>query len=66
MLIVLCEGYAVTEFQDGTVITKEVMGCQVNAIRKAIRPLFADLVTYFNILLLGSKYFNTFGLGEPK
>jgi len=23
----------------------EVMGCQVHAIRKAIRPIFADLVT---------------------
>ena len=35
-----------TEFLDGTLITMEVMGCQVYAIRKAIRPLFTDPVTY--------------------
>jgi len=32
-----------TQFQDGTSITMEVMGCQVHAI---IRPLLADPVTY--------------------
>jgi len=35
----------VTKFQDGIVITTEVMGCQVHAIGKAIRPIFADPVT---------------------
>ena len=34
-----------TEFQDGTLITMEVMSSQVYAIRKVIRPLFAGLVT---------------------
>ena len=34
-----------TEFQDGNFIVMEVIGCQVHAIGKAIRPLFADLVT---------------------
>ena len=38
-------GRTLTEFQDSTVITMEVMGCQVHAIGKAIRPLFADPVT---------------------
>jgi len=37
----------VTEFQDGTFITLEVMGCEVHAIGKAIRPLFTDPVTYY-------------------
>ena len=31
-----------TEFQDGTFITMEVLGCQVHANEKATRPLFAD------------------------
>ena len=34
-----------TEFQDGTLVTMEVMGYQAHAIRKAIRPLFLDPVT---------------------
>ena len=34
-----------SEFQDGTSITMKVMGCQVHAIGKAIRLLFADPVT---------------------
>ena len=34
------------EFQDGTLTTMEVMGCQVHAIRKALRLLFADPVPY--------------------
>ena len=34
-----------TEFQDGTIITVEVLDCYVHAIGKAIRPLFADPVT---------------------
>ena len=29
-----------TEFQDGTLITMKLMGCQVYAISKAIRPPF--------------------------
>ena len=36
------------EFQDGTLITTEVEGCQVHAIGKAIRPPFADPVTYID------------------
>jgi len=35
----------VTEFQDGNFIVMEVMGCQVHAIGKAIRPPFADPIT---------------------
>ena len=35
-----------TKFQGGTIFTGEVMGCQVHAIGKAIRPLFPDLETY--------------------
>ena len=35
-----------TEVQDGTLITMEVMGCQMYAVGKAIRPLFADPVTF--------------------
>ena len=34
-----------TKFQAGTILTSQVMDCQVHAIGKAIRPLFADLVT---------------------
>jgi len=45
-LIVLCLGYTVTEFQDGNLITMEVMCCQVHAIRKSITPIFVDPVTY--------------------
>jgi len=40
----------VTEFQDGTFITMEVMGCQIHAIGKAIRPLSADPVTYMQCI----------------
>ena len=39
-----------TEFQDGTLITMEVKGSQVYAIRKVIRPLFADPVTYVGVI----------------
>jgi len=35
----------VPKFQDGIIITVEVMGGQVHAIGKAIRSLFADPVT---------------------
>jgi len=35
----------VTKFHDGTFITMEVIGCQVRAIGKAVRPTFTDLVT---------------------
>ena len=38
-----------TEFKDGTLITMEVMGCQVHVIGKAIGPLFADPVTFYEI-----------------
>jgi len=34
-----------TIFQAGTTLTSQVMNFQVHAIRKAIRPLFADQVT---------------------
>ena len=34
-----------TEFQDGTLITMEVMGCQMHAIGKVIRTLFSDPCT---------------------
>ena len=35
-----------TKFQAGTILKTHVMDCQVHAIGKAIRPLFADQVTY--------------------
>ena len=35
-----------TKFCNGTLITMEVMGCQVHAIGRAIRPFFTDPVTY--------------------
>ena len=34
-----------TKFQAGTMHTSQVMDCQVHAIGKAIRPIFADPVT---------------------
>ena len=34
-----------TKFQAGTILTSQVMDCQVHAIGKVIRPLFVDLVT---------------------
>ena len=39
-----------TECQDGTLITMEVMGYQVHAIGKAIGPLFADPVAFIDLL----------------
>ena len=40
------QGYKVTEFSGWYIlITMEVMDCRVHANRKAIRSLFADLVT---------------------
>ena len=38
-------GYTVPIFQDGILITVDIMDRQVHAIGKAIRSLFADLVT---------------------
>ena len=38
--------YTETEFQDGTLITMEVIGCQVHTIGKAVRLLFADPITF--------------------
>jgi len=35
----------VTKFCAGTVLTSQVMGCQIRAIGKAIRLLFAEPVT---------------------
>jgi len=40
----------VPKFREGILITVEVMGHQVHAIGKAIRPLFADPVTYMLFL----------------
>ena len=39
-------GYKATKFQGGRIFTNKVMGCQVHVIGKAIRPLFADQVTF--------------------
>ena len=36
----------VTKFQAGTMLTSQVMDSQIHAIEKAIRPLFADPVTF--------------------
>ena len=33
------------KFQAGTLLLSQVLGCQVHAIGKAIRPTFADTVT---------------------
>ena len=38
-----------TKFQAGTIHTRQVMDYQGRAIRKAIRPLFADLFTFLII-----------------
>ena len=35
-----------TKFQSNTVFIGQVTDCQVHAIEKAIKPLFADWVTY--------------------
>ena len=37
----------VTKFQTGTMLTSQVMDSQIHAIEKAIRPLFADPVTFY-------------------
>ena len=42
-----------TKFQDGTILTSQVMDCQVHAIGKAIRPLFADPVTFYLLHFYG-------------
>ena len=39
-------GYYVTKFQTVTIFTNQVMCCQVHAIGKAIRPRFAEPVTF--------------------
>ena len=41
-----CVEGKVTKFQTGTMLTSQVMDSQIHAIEKAIRPLFADPVTY--------------------
>ena len=43
-------GYTLTKFCNVTLITMEVMSCQVHAITKAIRPIFADAVTNTGLL----------------
>jgi len=37
--------YMWTKLQGDTEFTNKIMGCQVHAIEKAIRPLFTDWVT---------------------
>ena len=49
-----------TKFQAGTMHTSQVLDCQVYAIGKALRPLFADPLTY-NLLVL-YQMCTTFGL----
>jgi len=43
---VLCEDYTVIKYHVSTMLTNQVINCQVCVIGKAIRPLFADPVTY--------------------
>ena len=45
-------GVSVTKFQASTILTSQVVDCQVHTIGKAIRSFFADLVTYIPLLLL--------------
>ena len=44
--IEVCLQGKVTKFQTCTMLTSQVMDSQIHAIEKAIRPLFADPVTY--------------------
>jgi len=37
----------VTKFCAGTILTSQGMDCQTHAIGKAIRPIFAEPVTYY-------------------
>jgi len=39
----------VTKFDVSTILTSQVMDCQIHEIGKAIRPLFADLVTIIGV-----------------
>ena len=51
----------VTKFQTGTMLTSQVMDSQIQAIEKAIRPLFADPVTYtLNLLLYNGMCIEVF------
>ena len=43
--IEVCLQGKVTKFQTCTMLTSQVMDSQIHAIKKAIRPLFADPVT---------------------
>ena len=38
------------KFQAGAILSLQVMDCQVHSIGKAIRPLFADLFTYYELM----------------
>jgi len=40
----------VTKFCAGTILTSKVMDCQTRAIGKAIRHLFAEPVTYCDVI----------------
>jgi len=42
----------VTKFCAGTIPTSQVMDCQTRAIGKAIRPLFAEPVTYTYVAIM--------------
>jgi len=44
--IVSCKEDKWTKYQGDNIFTSQVTGCQVHAIKKAIRPLIADRVTY--------------------
>ena len=42
-------GEQVDKFQDGTLLTSQVMDCLVYVIGKAIKPLLAEPVTYYGV-----------------
>ena len=42
-----------TRFQDGTILTSQAIDCQLHAIGKTIRLLFADSVTLYLLHLYG-------------
>ena len=51
-----------TKFCAGTILTSQVMDCQTRVIGKALRPLFAEPVTfenciYFDCLLRVAMFF---------
>jgi len=46
----------VTKFCAGTILTSQVMDCQTRVIGKAIRPLFAEPVTYMDRCSINQIY----------